>query len=306
MKKSLLLAAILFLCSIVYAQNQLLVQQGDKGLYLKHTVTAGQTFFGLGRAYNITPQEIASYNALDMNNGLNVGQTVLIPLNSSNFSQSTEGGTPVYYVVGEKEGLYRVSLKNNTVLMESLRKWNKLSSDNIQVGQKLIVGFLQGNGTANNTVAVETKTEPPVKIEPKPKTEEPKQTTTPVSEPVKPVSNNTVRTTTNTGNGGYFKSHFDQQSRTSGNVKDITASAGIFKTASGWQDAKYYALIDNVEPGTIVKVVNPTNNKAIYTKVLGAMSGIRQNEGYDVRISNAAANMLDVGDSEKFIVKVNY
>lgn len=306
MKKSLLLAAILFLCSIVYAQSPLLVQQGDKGLYLKHTVTAGQTFFGLGRAYSLSPQEIASYNALDMNNGLNVGQTILIPLNSSNFSQAKEGGTPVYYEVGEKEGLYRVSLKNNTVLMGSLRKWNKLSSDNIQVGQKLIVGFLQANGPANNTVAVENKTEPPVKIEPKPKAEEPKQTTAPISEPVKPVTNNQVRTTANTGSGGYFKSHFDQQSRNSGTVKDITASAGIFKTASGWQDAKYYALIDNVEPGTIVKVVNPSNNKAIYAKVLGAMSGIRQNQGYDVRISNAAANMLDVGDSEKFIVKVNY
>ena len=88
--------------------------------------------------------------------------------------------------------------------------------------------------------------------------------------------------------------------------KEETATASIFKTASGWQDTKYYALMDGVEPGTIIRVVNPTNNKAIYAKVLGGMSGIRQNAGLDVRISNAAASVLDITDTEKFVVKVNY
>ena len=77
-------------------------------------------------------------------------------------------------------------------------------------------------------------------------------------------------------------------------------------TQISWQDAKYYALMDGVEPGTIVRVVNPTNSKAVYAKVLGAMSGISQNKGLDVRISNAAANVLDVTDTEKFVVKVDY
>ena len=108
------------------------------------------------------------------------------------------------------------------------------------------------------------------------------------------------------GKGGYFKSHYEAQVKTQSAKKDVTASAGIFKTASGWQDAKYYALIDGVEPGTIIKVNNPTNGKVIYAKVLGEMSGIRQNQGYDIRISNAAASALEVSDTEKFVVKVNY
>jgi hypothetical protein len=36
------------------------------------------------------------------------------------------------------------------------------------------------------------------------------------------------------------------------------------------------------------------------------MEGIRQNEGYDIRISNAAAQALEISDTEKFIVKVRY
>ncbi len=65
-------------------------------------------------------------------------------------------------------------------------------------------------------------------------------------------------------------------------------------------------LIARAWSGTIVRVVNPTNSKAVYAKVLGAMSGISQNKGLNVRISNAAASVLDISDTEKFIVKVDY
>jgi hypothetical protein len=105
---------------------------------------------------------------------------------------------------------------------------------------------------------------------------------------------------------GYFKTHFEQQVKQSPVSKDATVTSGIFKTTNGWQDAKYYLLIDAVQPGTIIKVVNPTNNKIIYAKVLGEMSGIRQNEGLNIRISNAAASVLQITEQDKFIVKVNY
>ena len=105
---------------------------------------------------------------------------------------------------------------------------------------------------------------------------------------------------------GYFKNHFEQQSKLSAPTKDETVTASIFKTLSGWEDGKYYLLIDNVQPGTIVGIINPSNNKAIYAKVLGEMSGIRQNQGLDIRISNAGAAALDITEQDKFIVKVNY
>ncbi|HWJ26030.1 MAG TPA: hypothetical protein VNS32_05780, partial [Flavisolibacter sp.] len=120
------------------------------------------------------------------------------------------------------------------------------------------------------------------------------------------VPTTTTQVAVNDGKGGYFKSQFDQQARIQPAKNDQTATSGIFKTASGWQDGKYYVLIDHVEPGTIIKVINPTNNKAIYAKVLGEMSGIRQNQGYDLRMSNAAASALDITDTDKFIVRVNY
>lgn len=317
MKKNALLALFLFCSTIVFAQNQLLVENSSKGLFLTHKVAPKENFYSIGRLYNVAPKEIEAFNGLDMNKGLAIGQTLKIPLNESNFSQSAEKGRPVYYVVGPREGLYRVSLKNHNVLMADLRKWNKLSKDNISAGQKLIVGFLVSNEAGQIVEAKEPDTKQPpteerkdagetrqetvaaVKEEPVKKQEPEKKVETPVSNPVYASGSTDV-------GGGYFHSQFDLQVRTQPVKSDQTASAGIFKTSSGWQDAKYYALMDNIEPGTIIKVINPTNSKAIYAKVLGEMSGIRQNQGYDIRISNAAASALDVSDTDKFIVRVNY
>jgi len=325
MKKTLTLAAILLCSFFVFAQNQLLVQGSDKGLYLEHKVVAKENYYSIGRLYNVPPKEIEVFNGLDMNKGLAIGQIIKVPLNATNFSQSVEKGKPVYYVVGTKEGLYRVSLKNNNVLMASLRKWNRLTSDKITPGEKLIIGYLVSN---NANSIVQSNPEPEIKQSPveEKKTEEKKETVVqetvkdepkkqeekqPEEKKIEPAITQPVKQTTNQvavtdGNGGYFKPQFELQIKTQPAKSDVTASAGIFKTSSGWQDAKYYALMDNVEPGTIIKVVNPTNSKAIYAKVLGEMSGIRQNQGYDVRISNAAASALDVSDTDKFIVRVNY
>ncbi|HET6767508.1 MAG TPA: LysM peptidoglycan-binding domain-containing protein [Chitinophagaceae bacterium] len=141
-----------------------------------------------------------------------------------------------------------------------------------------------------------TKTEP-VNKEPEVKKEESKKT-----EPVVVKQPETA----NDDGTGYFRNNFFQQLKTSPITKDQTVTSSIFKTSSGWQDGKYYLLMNGVEPGTIVKITNPGNSKIVFAKVLYAMDKIRQNQGVDVRISDAAAATLSVAETDKFILKVNY
>lgn len=311
MKKFLFLAACFFFFLPVFSQ-QLLVQAGEKGLYVIHTVTPKENFYSLGRTYNVPPKDIAAFNNLNMEAGLSIGQTLNIPLTGVNFTQSDSEGQPVFYQVGESEGLYRVSVKNNKVLMANLRKWNDLKSDNISAGQKLVVGFLVSPGFITTQTPAKTEEKEPRDYARMPeenrdvvqKTEKPVEKK--IEKPVEQKPATQSQTTSFDGSGGYFKTSFDQQVKVSPITKDAVVTAGIFKTASGWQDAKYYALIDGVEPGTIIRVVNTNNNKAVYAKVLDKMSGIRQNAGYDLRISNAAATALDINETDKFFVRVNY
>ncbi|MEP0329365.1 MAG: M23 family metallopeptidase [Anderseniella sp.] len=44
-----------------------------------HVVRPGETLYSLGRAYEMRPHKIASYNGLSMNRGLSIGQRVRIP-----------------------------------------------------------------------------------------------------------------------------------------------------------------------------------------------------------------------------------
>lgn len=318
MKKFILslFCCVLAISFVAAQKNELLLKSNDKGVYLDHKVAAKESFYSLSRLYNVHPKFIASFNKLDMAKGLQIDQKLRIPLTDTNFTQKGNTGTPVYYKANEKEGLMKVSKENNGVLLSNLRAWNNLSSDEVKEGTKLIVGFLISKEMPSVTITPKVIKEEPVAVkvveEPKvvtPKTEEPpvvKEEPKPViKEEPKPVVKVEERPAANTDQG-FFKSHFEQQIKRTPLSKDATVTAGIFKTTSGWQDTKYYLLIDAVQPGTIVKVINPTNNKAVYAKVLGEMSGIRQNEGLNIRISNAAASVLQITEQDKFIVKVNY
>jgi LysM domain len=324
--KKLTLSFFGFLFTACFAMAQkgdLVVKSSDKGLFLEHKVVAKESYYALSRLYNVSPKFIASYNKLDLNKGLLIDQKIRIPLTDTNFIQRGNTGSPVYYKVADNEGLMTVSNKNNNVLLSDLRSWNTLATDELKKGSKLIIGFLVSKGMPAITISTKPKPQEPItKTEDKPvdepvlNKEEKKDEKKEAEEELKaekkeekkkpePVQITEVKSPVVTGEG-YFKNHFEQQIKTNPVSKNETVTSGIFKTTSGWQDAKYYLLIDKVAPGTIVKVINPVNNKAVFAKVLGEMSGIRQNEGLDIRLSNAAATTLGINEQDKFIVKVNY
>jgi LysM repeat protein len=314
---------LLFALSVTAQKKDLMIRKGLAGLYIEHKVAAKQSYFSIGRMYNVNPQSIAAFNKIDMQKGLLVDQKLRIPLSDTNFVQDGNG-SPLYYVTDDKDHLPDLSVKYRNVPIEKLKAWNKIEGDDVAPGTKLLVGFLKGGEFPTVTLPTpiisikdpvvvtedkkpeENKTaddktgnvKPEVKNEEKPviKTEEPVTKITETSQPENTVS----------PEQGYFKSHFDQQVKIIPASKTETVTAGIFKTASGWSDLKYYLLIDKVPPGTIIRIINPTNNKMVYAKVLGEMTGIRQNEGLNIRISNAAASALNVSEQDKFIVNVNY
>jgi LysM domain len=100
-------------------------------------------------------------------------------------------------------------------------------------------------------------------------------------------------------NGGIFKSDF------SSGGKSASGQAGIFKSTSGWQDGKYYALMNNVAVGTIVKISDATTGKSVYAKILGQLPDMKESAGLTIRVSNAAAAELGEGDG-RFNVAVGY
>ena len=87
--------------------------------------------------------------------------------------------------------------------------------------------------------------------------------------------------------------------------KSLSGSAGTFKSTSGWNDGKFYALVNNVPVGTIVKINNPVSGKAVFAKVLGSLPDMKESLGLVARVSDAAAAQLDAAGT-RFSVEVRY
>jgi hypothetical protein len=100
-------------------------------------------------------------------------------------------------------------------------------------------------------------------------------------------------------NGGAFRADFADGGHTA------TGPAGVFKSTSGWQDGKYYALMNNGTIGAIVKITDPVSGKSVYAKILGQLPDMKESAGLSIRISNAAAAELGEGEG-RFNALINY
>jgi LysM repeat protein len=321
MKIKFLVAVLILMNSFnLSAQDELMVQGSSPGLHLVHKVAPKENWYSVGRLYNMSPKDLAAANKLKMEAPLSIGQTIKIPLVAANFSQDgrkagDEVLVPVYHTVQEKEWMFRISQNHNKVSVENLQQWNKVSNDDIKAGMKLIVGYLkvkQGQ-SALASKSKNVQAQPPVVAANKPQekvvtppVKEEKREVVDKAEPIaktenkpatvdsRPVVNRTIDY-----NGGYFRPQFYSAG------KAATGTAGIFKSTSGWQDGKYYALMNNVPVGTIVKIDHPVTRKSVYAKVLGQLPDMKESAGLAIRLSDAAAAELGAA-AYKFNVDVKY
>jgi len=297
--------------------------------YLEHKVQPKETWYSVGRAYLLSPKVISAFNELSMDKGLSIGQQIKIPLTADNFNQSDNGaftGPAIVHVVAQGEGLLRLA-NVYKVSVAQLKEWNRLTSDQLNLNANVIIGFLQTPGAGDiqplNQASKETQQVKTPVSDPTPKSVESPKTQTPtpvqtqqeVSKPIqeKPVQQVVAQKTTPPVSAqkepapasvtsatatGYFSGLFQSQSKEGKPQKMETPAYGVFKSTSGWQDAKYYVLMNNVVPGTVLRITSKNTGRQVFAKVLGAVPPGKESEGLLLRISNAAAAALGVPNGE--------
>jgi len=340
MKNRIALFISLIIC-VFAGQAQKLNIEGSSGkFYLNHVVVAKENWYSIGRLFNLPPHDIANFNNLAFDKPLEVNTVLKIPLTAQNFDQKQVKSTgetlvPIYHVVQDKEWMFKISSTYNDVPVTSLEKWNKIKRDEVKEGIPLIVGYLKvktdlsplaigiasNPATASSVTDIATKTSKPTDV-PAPVTTVATSSKSPSSPPAAnekpmvstlsstvpsnattatPVSNTAERVNNyalSHSNGGFFSTDY------AGNGKTASGTAGTFKSTSGWSDGKYYALMNAVPVGSIIRVTG-TNGKTIYAKVLGQLPEMQESNGLLIRISNAASAELGLGEG-KFPVEVKY
>ncbi|TKK65986.1 LysM peptidoglycan-binding domain-containing protein [Ilyomonas limi] len=261
-----------------------------------------------------------------------VQRATTTPAKTQTAAVSTTNKEALTHTVQSGESLYRIS-KTYNVSVEKLMSLNHLTNaGEIKVGQVLQIS----DGTPPPSAPAKTRAETaPATTAQQPATNtqqappvQPKQTpvtnTAPADNatslpatPVQKQSNTPITTSSNTTSQvaqpafasttvapkeGFFTAQFKQNVE-GRSEQTKTGAAMTFKSASGWADKKFYILMNDAPPGSIVKVTN--DNNVVYAKVLWSLGTQKENDGLDFRISTATAAALNISD-EKFNVTVTY
>lgn len=311
MKKGFIFIGMLLLCFCVTAQQKLLLKGKPNAMYIEHKVGEKESLSSIGRIYGITASQLSRFNGRSPSSVLSKGSTLKIPLSINDISQKT--GTPVYHTVVKGDNLFKISQRYNKVPVSQLKNWNKLGAAGVKNGQELVVGYIKTNSDQPSPVSTQKEAVTEKSVESIVATDA--ATKSQVSEQIKtvpvkekeaaPVFHKDLdeKNTVTLPDEGFFASLYDRDDLTL--VQQYrSGDAATFKTISGWTDRKYYVLINDIKPGTIVRIT-ASNNKSICARVLSQLPVTKGDEGLLLRMNNAAAAALGIKD-EKFTVTLTF
>jgi LysM domain len=217
--------------------------------FLLFKVGPKQSLFSILKRYNLSLTEFKSANA-DIEIPVKTGEILYIPLH---YLEESNPAPKVVeekvaevpkeaeiHIVAPKQGLLSVA-NMHKVTMAELRKWNNLTSDRLQEGQRLIVSDPSGT---KSTIAVDKASLLPAK------------TTAAATPPAPaPVAEATAKE----------KGPEDIKKKIETGIAeliDVPDNSG-----------KFLALHRTAPIGTLVLVKNLTNNQSIWVKVIGRLPG---------------------------------
>lgn len=317
MKKGLLFLVMIVSCVSILAQQKLFLKGKPNAMYIEHRVGEKESLSSVGRMYGLTASQLARFNGRSPSAVLSKGSTLKVPLKLEDIAQKT--GKPVFHIVVKGDNLFKISQQYNKVPVAQLRSWNNLGTSSVKNGQELIVGYIkvdddQSLQMVSQKESINTKTNETSSVtELSTKTNQAEQSksipakekeTTPIfHQNIEEKSNDTSLGNRNIPDEGFFASLYVRNDLTL--VQQYrSGDAATFKTTSGWTDRKYYVLINDVTPGTIVRIT-ASNNKSICARVLSPLPLIKGDEGLLLRINNAAASALGIKD-DKFTVTLTF
>ncbi len=270
---------------------------GETLVPVYHIVANGETLFRIGNNYKVPLTSVKEWNHLSSDNVV-AGKPLIIGY---------------LKVKNEQVAALKTKAPANVpaaIVAEKKPVENEMKSEPI--------------AEAPQSKPVETKTfeptTPKIEVETKPEATEkiienvPAKKETVVEKPsdlvvIKPAEKATVSTTAKStapaainSEEGFFSASYAENYEEK-KLAELTGDGGMFKSTSGWQNKKYYALASNIPSGTIVKITS--GDKSIYAKVLGELPEMKENTNLVIRLSNAATSYLGIVDP-KFAVKVTY
>lgn len=273
---------------------------------VKHKVQPKETLFSISRMYSVSVDEIKLWNNLK-DNSISVGQLLLVSKTGTTQPSSTAAKTTppstgavvttstvppsasvkTTHTVATGETVYGISRMYN-LTTDQLRSWNGLTTNDVKVGQVLLITQPMNQPVASaNTIGAATTatttaatTQQPTTMVQVVKKEQPAPAPAVAGAPVK-ISENVLGT-------------------------DEVRESGLAELIEGSESGrKYLALHRTAKEGSIIKIRNELNNREVFVRVAGTLPNTGVNDNLVVKLSKSAYDRLGAID-QKFRVEVTY
>lgn len=258
-----------------------------------HTVEPKETLYSISKLYAVSVDNLKQWNGL-VTNEINPGDRLKVSGSSSATPATTSTNVPVarnldysgkiVHTVEEQETLYSIARMYDTSV-EEIRKLNKLATDNLGIGQKLIVGTAKGlpNRSGRSLSRESDSTRPkdygynanPMSI-------------AQIGDP----SQEELETSNSSGAG-------------SSGVRKVTELGMATSISDSLNTKKYLALHRTAPIGTIMQVHNEMNNLSVFVRVVGKMPTTSENDKVLIKLSRKAYEKLGAY-GEKVPVRLSY
>lgn len=257
--------------------------------YVMHKITKGEGVYSISKKYGVPSNAIFEANP-GSEKGIKIDQVLLIP-GGKGMAANTQTA-PKTNTVNETAKTHKV-VKGNTLssiakqynlTIQEIKQINNLSSDNIQLGQLLKVS----KSSVVTPEVIADKANPDGNAKPKavvPEDNEVEVAVVPRAEIEQTLNSEAIQNKYTTTDG-------DEVTE---NGKAVISSEGeLYQERS-------FILHPSAKVGTIVMITNPTNNNAVFARVIGNCAPI---DGAVLKMSKTVA--MKLGVSNDLNVKVSY
>ncbi|WP_207533168.1 septal ring lytic transglycosylase RlpA family protein [Desertivirga arenae] len=285
------------------------VENNNGHQVILHKVAAKETYYSIGRLYNVPPKEIISYNN---NISLGIGTMLKVPTQRAYGTQTAKATKPpetkqakaepakkepvksspvvepsseiIEYKVGPKETLFAIARKFGTTIGE-IKQLNNLSGYSLSVGQ--VLKIKQSNSSDQTvTTTANSETTSPAKSSNTPATEE---------------TENGMEVPESTAKPEKTKSKTGRLGVTERNERGIA----VWFEDESLDSTKMLALHRSAPIGTIIKITNPMTDRTTFVKVVGKFTDNETTRDAIIVLTKATADLLGALD-KRFLVSIDY
>ncbi len=262
-------------------------------MFVIHKVKSGQTLYALARRYGTSVKKINEANPA-LQQGLKVGQTLKVPFEKTLVVPKKVAQAAKTHSVARGETLYAISRKYG-VSVDDLKRMNKLTSNALALGQKLIIEEAK---VVEEVVTTQPDPEP-VKEE---VTEQATQATEETEKPAEVTLNTEIAETDTTKSEAIAVSTTEVQNAPetvsyNGTPFKEVKEEGVAELIVEDEPAnKFLALHKTAKVGTVIKIRNLKNDLAVYVRVVGNIPETADNDNILIKINKRAHDQLKAFD----------